>query len=118
LGQPEGDVALAQVTVYLAVAPKSNAVYRAWQAAARDAERHRDAPVPLHLRNAPSKLMTSLDYGSGYQYYFDDPTASFQQQYAPDGVSPHYYDAAGEGWEGKVRERLEQFANLRKTSTS
>lgn len=117
LGQPEGDVALAQVTVYLAVAPKSNAVYRAWQAAARDAERHRDTPVPLHLRNAPSKLMTSLDYGSGYQYYFDDPAASFQQQYAPDGLNPHYYDAAGEGWEGKVRERLEQFANLRKTST-
>jgi putative ATPase len=113
LGQPEGDLALAQVTVYLAVAPKSNAIYRAWQAAQQDAERHRDAPVPLHLRNAPTKLMKSLDYGTSYQYYFDDPQSSFKQQYAPDGFSPHYYDATGEGWEMKVRERLEQFTRLR-----
>jgi len=118
LGQPEGDLALAQVTVYLAVAPKSNAVYRAWQAAQRDAERYRNAPVPLHLRNAPSDLMKALNYGQGYQYYFDDPHASFKQQYAPDGINPHYYDAAGEGWEVKVRERLEQFAHLRDNKNS
>ncbi|MEM6429833.1 MAG: replication-associated recombination protein A [Deinococcota bacterium] len=114
LGQPEGDLALAQLTVYLAVAPKSNAIYRAWSAALADAERYRDAEVPLNIRNAPTALMKNLDYGKGYSYYFDDPEGSFKQPYFPDGLSAQYYNANGEGWEVKVKARLEEFAKLRK----
>lgn len=113
LGQPEGELALAQLTVYLAVAPKSNAVYKAWKAALAEARAKPNAPVPSHLRNAPTKMMKSLDYGVGYRYYFDDPAASFQQNYLPEQVTGHYYAADGEGWEVKVRERLAHFAHLR-----
>ena len=111
LGVPEGELALAEAAVYLALAPKSNAVYRAWGAAKRDAERHSAAPVPLHLRNAPTSLMKGLGYGRGYAYYFDDPEGSFKQAYFPDEMTPRrYYHADGEGWEARVRERLEGFA--------
>lgn len=113
LGHPEGELALAQVTVYLAVAPKSNAVYKAWKAALAEARAQPNTPVPLHLRNAPTKMMQSLDYGVGYRYYFDDPAASFQQDYLPEQVTGHYYAADGEGWEVKVRERLAHFAQFR-----
>ncbi|MEM7739059.1 MAG: replication-associated recombination protein A, partial [Deinococcota bacterium] len=113
LGQPEGDLALAQLTVYLAVAPKSNAIYRAWSSALADAERYPDAEVPMNIRNAPTALMKNLDYGKGYSYYFDDPEGSFKQAYFPDGLNTQYYDANGEGWEAKVRVRLEEFAKLR-----
>jgi putative ATPase len=114
LGQPEGELALAEATVYLALAPKSNAVYRAWTAARRDAEEHPAAEVPLHLRNAPTALLKGQGYGKGYAYYFDDPTSSFKQRYFPaDMPVARYYDAAGEGWEVKVRERLEVFEKLR-----
>ena len=75
LGVPEGELALAEAAVYLAVAPKSNAVYKAWKAARADAETHSAAEVPLHLRNAPTGLMKRLGYGEGYRYYFDDPEA-------------------------------------------
>ncbi|HEX7022539.1 MAG TPA: replication-associated recombination protein A [Trueperaceae bacterium] len=115
LGQPEGELALAQATVYLAVAPKSNAVYRAWGRARQDAEAHPTAEVPLHLRNAPTGLMKGLGYGKDYAYYFDDPEASFAQRYLPDEMPERrYYHAEGEGWESKVRDRLENFARLRK----
>lgn len=114
LGQPEGELALAEAAVYLAVAPKSNAVTRAWQAARQDAEAQPTAEVPLHLRNAPTQMMKSLGYGKGYQYYFDNPQASFKQHYLPDSLlERHYYDAAGEGWEERVKGRLEQFAKLK-----
>ncbi len=114
LGQPEGELALAEAVVYLALAPKSNAVYRAWKQALADAERFGSAEVPLHLRNAPTRMMKELGYGKGYSYYFDDPAASFMQQYFPESLKErHYYDAAGEGWEAKVRERLAAFAKLR-----
>jgi len=113
LGQPEGELALAELTVYLAVAPKSNAVYTAWKGAQRDAERYAAAEVPLHLRNAPTTTMKRLGYGAGYRYYFDDPAASFAQRYFPEEVEARYYEASGEGWEARVRERLERFAALR-----
>ena len=110
LGVPEGELALAEAAVYLAVAPKSNAVYAAWKAAKRDAETFSAAEVPLHLRNAPTGLMKRLGYGEGYRYYFDDPDSSFQQAYLPEEVRGDYYTADGEGWESRVRERLAAFA--------
>ncbi|MBS3967874.1 MAG: replication-associated recombination protein A [Truepera sp.] len=116
LGQPEGELALAEAAVYLAVAPKSNAVYRAWGKARADAEAHAAAEVPLHLRNAPTGLMKTLGYGRGYAYYFDDIKASFRQRYFPEALGePRYYDAGGEGWEAKVRERLQAFEKLRRS---
>ncbi len=114
LGVPEGELALAEATVYLAVAPKSNAVYTAWKKARADAETHAAAEVPLHLRNAPTGLMKRLGYGEGYRYYFDDPEASFKQDYLPGEVEGGYYTADGEGWEQRVRERLATFAELKR----
>lgn len=114
LGVPEGELALAEAAVYLAVAPKSNAVYTAWKVARRDAEQFSAAEVPLHLRNAPTGLMKRLGYGEGYRYYFDDPDASFKQSYLPDEVAGGYYKADGEGWESRVRERLADFAARKK----
>ena len=113
LGQPEGELALAELAVYLAVAPKSNAVYTAWKRARKEAERHASAPVPLNLRNAPTAMMKGLGYGAGYRYYFDDPEASFLQPYLPEEVRGGYYHADGEGWEAKVRGRLKTFKMLK-----
>lgn len=117
LGVPEGELALAEAAVYLAVAPKSNAVYTAWKAARGDAERYASAEVPLHLRNAPTGMMKRLGYGEGYRYYFDDPEASFKQTYLPDEVKGGYYSADGEGWESRVKERLTAFARQRESDT-
>ena len=113
LGQPEGELALAELAVYLAVAPKSNAVYTAWKRARKEAERYPSAEVPPNLRNAPTSLMRSLGYGEAYRYYFDDPEASFLQPYLPEEVTGDYYHADGEGWEAKVRGRLETFRRLK-----
>lgn len=112
LGHPEGELALAEAAVYLAIAPKSNAVYRAWKAALEDV-RGKQHDVPLHLKNAPTGMMKSLGYGKEYVYYFSDKEASFEQQYLPDGLEGNYYDADGEGWEVKVKERLENFKKLK-----
>ncbi len=117
LGQPEGELALAELAVYLAVAPKSNAVYTAWKRARKEAERHASAPVPLNLRNAPTGVMKGLGYGAGYRYYFDDKEASFLQPYLPEEVRGGLYHADGEGWEVKVRERLETFRRLKEGET-
>ncbi len=119
LGAPEGELALAECAVYLAVAPKSNRVYEAWKAAQQDAESHGGAEVPLPLRNAPSSLMKSLEYGKGYAYYFSDPEGSFAQDYFPEGMEGRrYYQAAGEGWEPKVAARLEQLEVARREARS
>lgn len=105
LGSPEGELALAQAVVYLALAPKSNSVYVAWKKT-RDAVREGEMlPVPLHLRNAPTALLREQGYGRGYAYYFDDPEGSFAQNYLPDGVRLDLYAATGEGWEARVQER-------------
>lgn len=107
LGSPEGELALAQLVVYLALAPKSNSVYVAWKKAQDLARQHPDAPVPLNLRNAPTGLMKQLGYGEAYAYYHDDPEGSFAQPYWPEGMRPaELYEASGEGWEERVRERL------------
>lgn len=105
LGSPEGDLALAQAVVYLALAPKSNSVYTAWKAALSAVREGEHLPVPLHLRNAPTALMRSQGYGQGYAYYFDDPAGSFAQAYLPEGHDLTFYRPNGEGWETKVRER-------------
>lgn len=105
LGQPEGDLALAQAVVYLALAPKSNSVYKAWQAAQRAVREGESLPVPLHLRNASTALMRRQGYGQNYAYYFDDPQGSFAQGYFPQGAEQSFYAPSGEGWETRMRER-------------
>ena len=87
MGMPEGNTALAQAAIYLATAPKSNAVYTAYGAAAADAHTQAADPVPLHLRNAPTKLMKQLDYGKGYKYAHDDPEGRAAMDCLP-GRSP------------------------------
>lgn len=105
LGSPEGDLALAQAVVYLALAPKSNSVYVAWNKALDAVREGETLPIPLHLRNAPTALMRQQGYGGGYAYYFDDPEGSFRQNYLPDGVDLGLYQPTGEGWEARVAER-------------
>ena len=83
IGMPEGNTALAQAAIYLATAPKSNAVYTAYGAAASDAERQVAEPVPLHLRNAPTKLMKQLDYGKDYEYAHDAPDSIADMECLP-----------------------------------
>jgi putative ATPase len=108
LGSPEGELAIAQAVVYLAVAPKSNAVYRAFNAVralvAGDASR----PVPLHLRNAPTRLMKDLGHGAGYRYAHDEPDAyAAGERYLPDGLVPQrFYEPTGQGVEARIRQRL------------
>ncbi|GAA5511947.1 replication-associated recombination protein A [Deinococcus carri] len=105
LGSPEGELALAQAVVYLALAPKSNSVYVAWKKVRKAVQEGETLPVPVHLRNAPTSLMRAQGYGQGYAYYFDDPEGSFAQNYLPDGVSLDLYEPTGEGWEARVAER-------------
>jgi putative ATPase len=107
LGSPEGELALAEVAVYLATAPKSNRVYVAWKTAQAAAADTPAAPVPLPIRNAPTKLMQELGYGKGYKYAFDDPAAYVPQQYLPDVVRDAvFYEAGAFGYERKIQERL------------
>jgi putative ATPase len=91
LGNPEGRLALAQATVYLARAPKSNAIYKALGEAERDVERTTAEPVPLHLRNAVTDLMTAAGYGEGYRYAHDDPQACEAMNCFPPGLSGRKY---------------------------
>ncbi|MFO1257711.1 MAG: replication-associated recombination protein A [Gammaproteobacteria bacterium] len=108
LGQPEGDLALAQAIVYLAMAPKSNAVYMAFKLAKQDAARYNHAEVPLGIRNAPSDLMKSLDYGAGYRYDPDEPGGiALGQRYFPDKMPVReYYQPSENGLEIKIKEKL------------
>lgn len=107
LGSPEGELALAEVTVYLATAPKSNRVYLAWQAAQAAAEDTPAAPVPLHIRNAPTSLMKELGYGKGYRYAFEEPAAFVPQEYLPGQLQGSTFYAPGPfGFERRIAERL------------
>ena len=115
LGNPEGELALAECAVYLAIAPKSNTVYEAWKSAKRDAETYGSAEVPLHLRNAATGMMRSLGYGKDYAYYFDNRPGSFAQRYFPEEMPvKRYYKGDGEGWEQKLASRLESLEKARK----
>jgi putative ATPase len=108
LGSPEGELAIAQAVVYMACAPKSNAVYSAWKAAFADAKASGSLEVPLALRNAPTKLMKTLDYGKGYRYAHDEPHAyAAGENYLPDALLGHrYYYPVDRGMEIKIGEKL------------
>ncbi len=114
LGSPEGELALAEAAVYLAVAPKSNAVYRAFGAAQAFVRQDESRPVPLHLRNAPTRLMKELGYGRDYRYAHDEPEAfAAGERYLPDGVSQtDFYQPTEHGLEGRIRDRLAELSAL------
>ena len=115
LGSPEGELALAQCTIHLAAAPKSNAAYLAYGAASRSAKEHGSLMPPAHILNAPTKLMKKLGYGSGYAYDHDTPDRFSGQNYFPDGMErPVYYRPTDEGIEARIKARLERLAELRK----
>jgi putative ATPase len=108
LGSPEGELALAQAVVFMACAAKSNAVYTAFNAAMADAQRLGTLDVPMHLRNAPTKLMKGLGYGQGYRYAHDEPDAfAAGETYFPEGMEPaRYYEPVPRGLEIQIREAL------------
>ena len=98
IGLPEGNTALAQATLYLATAPKSNAVYTAYNRASADAQQRVAEPVPLHLRNAPTALMKDLEYGAGYKYAHEEPGAVANMPCLPPGLEGrHYYEPTERG---------------------
>ncbi len=107
LGSPEGDLAIAEALVYLATAPKSNHVYSAYGAAVAAAKEHPAAPVPLHIRNAPTKLMKDVGYGEGYRYDHAEGGHAAGQQYLPDVLrGERWYDPGTAGYEKTIAERL------------
>jgi len=114
LGSPEGELAIAQAVVYMACAAKSNAVYTAWNAALEDVRRSGSLEVPLHLRNAPTRLMKELGYGRRYRYAHDEPEAyAAGETYFPDGIgSPSYYRPVERGLEIRIREKLAHLRGL------
>jgi putative ATPase len=118
LGSPEGELAVAQAIVYLACAPKSNAVYMGFKAAMREAAEHGSLEVPLHLRNAPTRLMKELGYGEEYRYAHDEPDAyAAGEDYFPEELQPRrYYEPVPRGLELKIREKLERLAQLDRQS--
>jgi putative ATPase len=118
LGSPEGELALAQAVVYLACAPKSNAVYTAWNAALADVRSRGSLQVPVHLRNAPTKLMKELGYGDAYRYAHDEPDAyAAGERYFPDGMEERrYYQPVARGLEIKIREKLARLRELDRTA--
>ena len=115
LGSPEGELALAQATLYLALAPKSNAGYLAYGAARRSATEHGSLPPPLHIRNAPTRLMKQLGYGQDYAYDHDAPDRFSGQDYFPDGMArERYYAPTEEGFEAELRARVARLDGLRR----
>ena len=118
LGSPEGDLALAEATIYLATSPKSNRVYAAWTAATEAARATPSAAVPKHIRNAPTALLKELGYGAGYKYAHDAPRAYVPQDYLPDEVwGAVFYEPTVFGFEQKVAKRLDWWANLKRRMT-
>ncbi|MEI2789828.1 MAG: replication-associated recombination protein A [Steroidobacteraceae bacterium] len=116
LGSPEGELALAQAVVFMAVAAKSNAVYVAYKAAMADAQKNGTLDVPLHLRNAPTRLMKGLGYGEGYRYAHDEPEGyAAEEKYFPDAMEPvRYYEPVPRGLEIRIAEALERFRSLKR----
>ncbi|MDJ0712194.1 MAG: replication-associated recombination protein A [Woeseiaceae bacterium] len=112
LGSPEGELAIGQAVVYLACAPKSNAVYTAFKAAMKDARELGSLEVPMHLRNAPTRLMKDLGYGDGYRYAHDEGDAvALGENYFPDDMSPvTYYHPVPRGLEIRIKEKLDDIS--------
>jgi putative ATPase len=118
LGSPEGELALAEATIYLATAPKSNRAYAAFGAAQEAAKQHPADPVPLHIRNAPTGLMKDLGYGAGYKYAFDSEQAYIAQEYLPETLrGATWYEPTDFGYEKTVKERMEWWASLKRRAT-
>jgi putative ATPase len=119
LGMPEGNTALAQATLYLATAPKSNAVYTAYNHAADDAQKDVAQPVPLHLRNAPTRLMKELDYGRDYRYAHDEQDAIADMSCLPAALEGRkYYEPSGRGFEKEIKRRLDGWEEIKKRRRS
>jgi putative ATPase len=115
IGMPEGNTALAQAVIYLATAPKSNAVYRAYSAAADDAQHDVAEPVPLHLRNAPTKLMKDLNYAKGYRYAHDEADAIADMSCLPPALERRkYYEPPERGFEKEIKRRLDGWEEIKK----
>ena len=114
LGSPEGELAVAQAVIYLACAPKSNAVYMAFNNAMSDVKQHGSYEVPIHLRNAPTKLMKELGYGKAYRYAHDEPEAyAAGEHYFPENMPErNYYQPTPRGLEGKISEKLAHLRSL------
>lgn len=119
LGSPEGELALAEAVIYLAVAPKSNAAYVAYNAARALIREDKSRPVPEHLRNAPTKLMKDLGYGANYRYAHDEANAyAAGENYFPDGMAPpRFYEPVAQGLETKIREKLDYLRGLDKKAS-
>jgi putative ATPase len=114
IGMPEGNTALAQAAIYLATAPKSNAVYTAYTSAAAAAENDVASPVPLHLRNAPTRLMKQLDYGKGYRYAHDEANAVADMECLPENLRGRkFYEPTERGFEQEIKRRLEEWKRKR-----
>jgi putative ATPase len=114
LGMPEANTALAQAVTYMAAAPKSNAVYVGYATAARDATQDLASPVPLHIRNAPTKLMKELDYGRGYKYAHDEDEGVAAMSCLPEHLEGRrYYEPTERGLEAKIKEALERARAIR-----
>jgi putative ATPase len=118
LGSPEGELALAQAVVYLAVAPKSNAIYRAYKEVRALVAKDSSRPVPLHLRNAPTALMKQLDHGKGYRYAHDEEQGfAAGERYLPDGVDAVFYRPVARGLEIRIAEKLDQLRTMNRAAT-
>jgi putative ATPase len=117
IGMPEGELALAQAVVYLAVAPKSNALYSGFGSVKETINQTGYLPVPLHIRNAPTKLMKELDYGKDYKYAHDYAEAYVPQEYLPEKLQgEHFYRPKGAGFEKTIRERLASWQQMKKNT--
>jgi len=119
LGSPEGELALAEATIYLATAAKSNRGYVAFGEAQAAAEAHPAEPVPLHIRNAPTPLMKELGYGAGYKYAFDSETAYVPQEYLPETLrGAKWYEPTAFGYEKTIGERMEFWEMIKRKAAS
>ena len=114
LGSPEGELALAQAVIYLAVAPKSNAGYKAYNQMKALVKTEGTRPIPMHLRNAPTKMMQDMDWGKGYRYAHDEPEAfAAGEDYFPEGMdNPHFYQPVPRGLEIKIADKLARLQQL------
>jgi putative ATPase len=116
IGLPEGNLALAQAAVYLATAPKSNALYTAFSGVQKDVRELENMPVPLHIRNAPTSLMRNLGYGRGYKYPHDYPENYVGEEYLPDNLKGRiYYHPSDQGFEREIKKRLENWRKRKST---
>jgi len=119
VGLPEGDLALAQAAVYLATAPKSNAIYRAYQEVQRDVRELENLPVPLHIRNPVTSLMEDLGYGKGYKYPHDYPNHFVEEEYLPENLKGKiYYHPTEQGFEKEIKKRLDTWRKKKGGSNS